>query len=72
MSASPARVLTEAVQALDVEAREHKRLSEEHRRKARSARDQIRRIRESCYALGIDLIITEAKGGHSERRSSRT
>lgn len=59
--APSAIALQDQARALDLEAREHKRLEAFHRRRARDARQRLARVEAACQALGIRLVIH----GHS-------
>lgn len=68
------RALAETVSSLDAAAQAHKRWEAYHRKRARATREMMRRIRESCNDLGIELVIEhrDSEGSHSDGRSSRT
>jgi hypothetical protein len=57
-------VLQAEADALDDEARLHKRLEGTHRRSAREARQRLAALREAAEALGIQLRIVH---GHSPK-----
>jgi hypothetical protein len=56
--AESARAIAEAaVETLRVEAREHKRLSEQHRRRARALNERARRARAALEAAGVEFVL---------------
>lgn len=60
MSNPAAMALAEAAETIQSAAREHKRVSEAHRREARRLMGRLAELRRECDRLGIQLEITEA------------
>lgn len=66
------RAVQGAHDALYTSAREHKRLSYEHRRRARETMERLNALQEFCSAAGITLRINESVGkSHGKRPPAR-